>query len=123
MKAFLSITISNFLIPSIVLSQNTIITSISKSNKQLAKVYHDNPITLYCGCSFEGKTPDFSLCGYVPKKNNKPSSIFLPDTTPYLLVSSGLIFPTAKTLDCRFSKIFTNIRRFSLFFKEFQCLQ
>ena len=71
MKVFLSITISLLLVPSVVLSQNTSITSFSKSKKHLAKVYQDNPITLYCGCSFEGKTPDFSSCGYIPKKNNK----------------------------------------------------
>ena len=71
MKIFLSITTSLLIIPLVVLSQNTTITSFSKSKKQLAIVYQDNPITLYCGCSFKGKTPDFSPCGYVPKKNNK----------------------------------------------------
>ena len=71
MKFFLSITISFLFTQSIILSQNTTIPSFSKSKKQLAKVYQDNPITIYCGCSFKGKTPDFSPCGYVPKKNNK----------------------------------------------------
>ena len=71
MKIFLSITTSLLIIPLVVLSQNTTITSFSKSKKQLAIVYQDNPITLYCGCSFKGKTPDFSQCGYVPKNNNK----------------------------------------------------
>ena len=71
MKFFLSITISFLLTQSIILSQNTTITSFSKTKKQLAIVYQDNPITLYCGCSFKGKTPDFSSCGYIPKKNNK----------------------------------------------------
>ena len=71
MKIFLSITTSLLIIPLVILSQNTTITSFSKSKKQLAIVYQDNPITLYCGCSFKGKTPDFSPCGYVPKKNNK----------------------------------------------------
>ena len=71
MKIFLSITTSLLIIPLVVLSQNTTITSFSKSKKQLAIVYQDNPITLYRGCSFKGKTPDFSPCGYVPKENNK----------------------------------------------------
>ena len=71
MKLFHYIIIPLLLIPSVVLSQNNQITSFSKSKKQLAKVYKDHPITLYCGCSFEGKTPNFSSCGYVPKKNNK----------------------------------------------------
>jgi len=71
MKFVLSITISLLLNPSFILSQNTTITSFSKSKKYLAKVYKDNPITLYCGCSFKGKTPEFSSCGYIPKKDNK----------------------------------------------------
>ena len=71
MKFIHYIIIPLLLIPSVVLSQNNQITSFSKSKKQLAKVYKDHPITLYCGCSFEGKTPNFSSCGYVPKKNNK----------------------------------------------------
>ena len=71
MKFVLSITISLLLNPSFILSQNTTITSFSKSKKHLAKVYKDNPITLYCGCSFKRKTPEFSSCGYIPKKDNK----------------------------------------------------
>ena len=54
-----------------VFSQNNQITTFSKSKKHLLKIYQENPITLYCGCSFEGKTPDFSSYGYIPKKNNK----------------------------------------------------
>ena len=71
MKFVLSITISLLLNPSFILSQNTTITSFSKSKQYLAKVYKDNLITLYCGCSFKGKTPVFSSCGYIPKKDNK----------------------------------------------------
>ena len=71
MKFVLSITISLLLNPSFILSQNTTINSFSKSKKYLAKVYKDNPITLYCGCFFKGKTPEFSSCGYIPKKDNK----------------------------------------------------
>ncbi len=52
-------------------SQNTQITSFSKSKKLLLKVYQDNPYTLYCGCSFKGKKPDLSSCGYIPKKDKK----------------------------------------------------
>ena len=50
-------------------SQNTQITSFSKSKKLLLKLYKDNPVTLYCGCSFKGKKPILSSCGYIPKKN------------------------------------------------------
>ena len=35
------------------------------------KLYKDNPFTLYCNCSFNGKKPNLSSCGYIPKKNNK----------------------------------------------------
>ena len=52
-------------------SQNTQITSFSKSKKLLLKVYKDNPVTLYCGCSFKGKKPNLSSCGYTPKKDKK----------------------------------------------------
>ena len=51
--------------------QNIQITSFSKSKKLLLKVYKDNPVTLYCGCSFKGKKPIFSSCGYVPSKDSK----------------------------------------------------
>ena len=52
-------------------NQNIQITSFSKSKKLLLKVYKDNPVTLYCGCSFKGKKPILSSCGYVPSKDSK----------------------------------------------------
>ena len=52
-------------------SQNTQISSFSKSKKLLLKVYKDNPVTLYCGCKFKGKKPNLSSCGYIPKKDGK----------------------------------------------------
>ena len=51
--------------------QNTQITSFSKSKKLLLKLYKDNPVTLYCGCSYKGKKPNLSSCGYTPKKDKK----------------------------------------------------
>ena len=59
------------LLSSYVYSQNTKIISFSKSKKLLLKVYKDNPYTLYCGCSFKGKKPNLSSCGYTPKKDKK----------------------------------------------------
>jgi deoxyribonuclease-1 len=67
----LLIILSFILLSSDVYSQNTIITSFSKSKKLLLKVYKDNPVTLYCGCSFRGKKPNLSSCGYIPKKDKK----------------------------------------------------
>ena len=55
-------------------SQNTQITSFSKSKKLLLKVYKENPITLYCGCKFKGKKPNLSSCGYIPKKDKNRAS-------------------------------------------------
>ena len=52
-------------------NQNTRITSFSKSKKLLLKVYKKHPVTLYCGCTYEGNKPNLSSCGYIPKKNNK----------------------------------------------------
>tara|TARA_Y100001934_G_C12210277_1_gene705668 strand:- start:211 stop:894 length:684 start_codon:yes stop_codon:yes gene_type:complete len=52
-------------------SQNSQITSFSKSKKLLQKVYKDNSYTLYCGCSFIGKKPKLTSCGYIPKKDKK----------------------------------------------------
>jgi endonuclease I len=51
--------------------QNTQITSFSKSKKLLMKLYKDNPVTLYCGCSLKGKKPNLSSCRYIPKKNGE----------------------------------------------------
>jgi deoxyribonuclease-1 len=65
------IILSLFLMNSQVFSQNTQITSFSKSKKLLLKLYKAHPVTLYCGCSFNGKKPDLSSCGYIPKKDNK----------------------------------------------------
>ena len=65
------ILITLILLSSHAYSQNTQITSFSKSKKLLLKLYKDNPVTLYCGCSYKGKKPNLSSCGYIPKKNNK----------------------------------------------------
>ena len=71
MKHLLIILISLILLSSQAFSQNTQITSFSKSKKLLRKLYKDNPVTLYCGCSYKGKKPNLSSCGYIPKKNKK----------------------------------------------------
>ena len=69
MKHLLIILISILLLSSQAFTQNTQITSFSKSKKLLLKLYKDNPVTLYCGCSYKGKKPNLSSCGYIPKKN------------------------------------------------------
>ena len=65
----LLIILSILLLSSNAYSQNTQITSFSKSKKLLLKVYQDNPFTLYCSCKFKGKKPNLSSCGYIPKKD------------------------------------------------------
>ena len=67
----LLILLSFLLLSSQAFPQNNQITSFSKSKKLLLKLYRDNPVTLYCGCSFKGKKPNLSSCGYIPKKNKK----------------------------------------------------
>ena len=68
---YLLIIISILLLSSQAFSQNTQITSFSKSKKLRLKLYKDNPVTHYCGCSFKGKKPNLSSCVYIPKKNKK----------------------------------------------------
>ena len=68
---YLLIILSLLLLSSGAYSQNTQITSFSKSKKLLLKIYKENPVTLYCGCTFKGKKPNLSSCGYVPKKDRK----------------------------------------------------
>jgi len=65
----LFIIISLIILSSDAYSQNTQISSFSKSKKLLLKVYKDHPYTLYCGCSFKVKKPNLSSCGYIPKKD------------------------------------------------------
>ena len=68
---YLLIILSLILLTSNAYAQNKQITSFSKSKKLLQIVYKDNPYTLYCGCSFKGKKPNLSSCGYIPKKDKK----------------------------------------------------
>ena len=68
---YLLINLALILLSFDVYSQNIQITSFSKSKKLLLKVYKDHPFTLYCGCSFKGKKPNLSSCGYIPKKDKK----------------------------------------------------
>ena len=68
---YILIIISLIILSSDAYSQNTQLTSFSKSKKLLLKVYKDNPFTLYCGCTFKGKKPNLSSCGYTPKKDKK----------------------------------------------------
>ena len=65
------ITTSFFLLFSQGFPQNTQITSFSESKELLLEIYEDHPVTIYCGCSFKGKKPNFSSCGYISKKDNK----------------------------------------------------
>ena len=71
MKHLLKIILPLLLLSTQSFAQNTQITSFSKSKKLLLKIYKDNPVTLYCGCSYKGKKPNLSSCGYIPKKDKK----------------------------------------------------
>ena len=96
---YLLIILSLILLTSNAYSQNTQITSFSKSKKLLLKVYKDNPVTLYCGCSFKGKKPDLSSCAYIPKKDRKRANriewehLFLHMHSVNLSRSGGKVIP------------------------------
>ena len=65
------IIISFFFLISQAFSQNTEITSFSDSKELLLEIYQDHPVTIYCGCSYKGKKPNLSSCGYISKNNKK----------------------------------------------------
>lgn len=58
--------------------------SFYKAKKVSTKIYQDNQQSFYCGCDYKGKlkankkskrlTPDWSTCGYVPRKNKNRAS-------------------------------------------------
>ena len=50
---------------------NKKIKKFSKAKKKLWKLYKGHEVTIYCGCKYKKKKPDFTSCGYIPKKNNK----------------------------------------------------
>ena len=59
-------------------------SSFSKAKKLSMKIYSDNPVSFYCGCKYKPKlkagkkskrlTPDWSSCGYTPRKNKNRAS-------------------------------------------------
>ena len=55
----------------IVNNGNKVIKRFSKSKKLLPKIYKGHEVTIYCGCKYKGKKPNFKSCGYKPKKDNK----------------------------------------------------
>ena len=50
-------------------AKNQKIQSFSKSKNILSKIHQFQPKTFYCNCSYKGKTPDLTSCGYAPYKN------------------------------------------------------
>ncbi len=50
-------------------------SSFSKAKKEAVKIYHDHPVSFYCGCPirWQGKkgTPDLEQCGYQVRKQEK----------------------------------------------------
>jgi len=53
------------------LRNNKNYNEIKKYEEVTPELVKNNPVTLYCGCSFKGKKPNLSSCGYIPKKNKK----------------------------------------------------
>lgn len=59
--------------PLLVQAGNLKVADFQKAKKLAVKIHEENPVTLYCGCRYEGKTVDFASCGYKPRKK-KPSA-------------------------------------------------
>ena len=49
-------------------AQNTQVESFNQAKKHLADIFAQNPVTVYSGCRYAGKTVDYETCGYVPVK-------------------------------------------------------
>ena len=45
---------------------NEMFMNISDSKKELWKIYENNPLTFYCGCEIQDKSPIHSSCGFQP---------------------------------------------------------
>ena len=63
---FLAATL--ILIPGAARAQNTQVESFNQAKKHLADIFARNPVTVYSGCRYAGKTVDYDTCGYVPAK-------------------------------------------------------
>lgn len=52
--------------------------SFSQAKKEALKIYHDHPVSFYCGCdiAWQGKkgTPDLQTCGYQVRKQQTRAS-------------------------------------------------
>lgn len=50
---------------------NERIENFRQAKKSLVRIHQSHPVTLYCGCRFEGKVVDIESCGYRPVKDKK----------------------------------------------------
>ena len=50
------------------------IENFSKSKRILSKIHKKNPVTFYCQCTFNIKTPNWDRCGFTPRKDKKRAS-------------------------------------------------
>ena len=70
MRTFFVVLILSIL-PVEVWAQNQTITSFSKAKKQLKNIHKQDGKTFYCGCTFIEAKPDWSSCGFKPRKDAK----------------------------------------------------
>lgn len=73
MRAFVVVIILS-IFPLELWAQNQTITSFSKAKQQLQDIHKQNGKTFYCGCAFSGAKPDWSSCGFKPRKDTKRAS-------------------------------------------------
>lgn len=52
-------------------SINEKIENFSEAKKHLPLIHQANPVTIYCGCKYSGKTVDLKSCGYKVHKDAK----------------------------------------------------
>ena len=43
--------------------------TFAQAKKLMYQIYEDNPVTLYCGCTFKNKQVNWDSCGYEVRKN------------------------------------------------------
>ncbi len=55
-------------------AQNQSVTNFRDAKRLIEKIHADQPITFYCGCTYDRNKPSFDQCGYKPIKNNKRAS-------------------------------------------------
>jgi deoxyribonuclease-1 len=63
-----------FLAPGAFAGGNTGVKNFRAAIRIAAKLHAENPLTIYCGCRYEGKLVDIGSCGYRPRRGGKKAA-------------------------------------------------